>query len=107
MDKISKIIYDVIDVKIKSDPDLLKYNSRRSKLLAQVLANEVKKKLKTSMEMMQYRIVTLVSLFPKLQQGVDYKMSFHADYEVDHFGHTKYETSFLFVVGAAYMIYKD
>lgn len=105
MDKVSRLIYECIDTKIKSDRGMTKYNSKKAKLVSQILANDVKNKMK-SLQMNQYRFVSIVSIIPKFQQGVDYKMCYYGDHNMDLFGNTKYETNYMFIIGTVYLVYK-
>lgn len=104
MDKLSKLIYSVVEEKIKSAPNLVNYNHKKSAILCQILAAEVKKRVKM-MEMKGYRIVTMLSIVPKQQQGVSYKMGLHGDHLVDFFGNSKYEAQHMFILGTVYMVH--
>lgn len=103
MDKLARLIYGTIEEKVT--PNLVKYNSKKSVILCQALAAEIKRRVK-QLNMRDYRIVTMLSIVPKQEQGVSYKMALHGDHLVDFFGNSKYETGFAFILGTVYMVYK-
>lgn len=107
MDKISRLIYSTIEEKVTSTTsgNLMKYNPKKAVILCQALAAEIKRRVKR-LEMRSYRIVTILSIVPKQEQGLSYKMALHGDHLVDFFGNSKFETGFMFILGTVYMVYK-
>lgn len=105
MDKISRLIYATIEEKVTGIPNLARYNPRKAVVLCQALAAEIRKRVK-ELGMRSYRVVAMLSIVPKQEQGVSYKMALHGDHLVDFFGNSKYETGFVFILGTVYMVYK-
>lgn len=105
MDKLSRLIYSTIEEKVLGTRNLSKYNPKKAVILCQALAAEIKKRVK-QFEMRSYRIVTMLSIVPKQEQGVSYKMALHGDHLVDFFGNNKFETNSCFILGTVYMVYK-
>lgn len=105
MDKLSRLIHSTIEEKITGARNLAKYNPKKSVILCQALAAEIKRRVK-QLEMRSYRVVTMISIVPKQEQGVSYKMALHGDHLVDFFGNNKYETDSCFILGTVYMVYK-
>lgn len=104
MDKLARLIYSTIEEKLTAAPNLVKYNPKKAVILCQALAAEIKRRVK-QLNMRDYRIVTMISIVPKQEQGVSYKMALHGDHLVDFFGNSKYETGFAFILGTVYMVY--
>lgn len=105
MDKLSRIIYSTIDEKVTGSRSLTRYSPKKFAILCQALATEIKRRVK-QLEMRSYRIVTMLSIVPKQQQGVSYKMALHGDHLVDFFGNNKYQQETFFILGTVYMVYK-
>lgn len=105
MDKLARLIYSTIEEKVTGTRNLSKYNPKKAIILCQALAAEIKRRVK-QLEMRSYRIVTMLSIVPKQEQGVSYKMALHGDHLVDFFGNNKYETNSCFILGTVYMVYK-
>lgn len=105
MDKLSRLIYSTVQEKVTGTRNLSKYNPKKAVILCQALAGEIKKRIKL-LEMRNYRVVAMVSVVPKQEQGISYKMALHGDHLVDFFANSKYETHTFFILGTVYMVFK-
>ena len=105
MDKLSRLIYSTVQEKVTGTRNLSKYNPKKAVILCQALAGEIKKRIKL-LEMRNYRVVAMVSVVPKQEQGISYKMALHGDHMVDFFANSKYETHTFFILGTVYMVFK-
>lgn len=105
MDKLSRLIYSTIEERVVATRNLAKYNPKRAVVLCGILAADIKRRVR-QLEMRNYRIVTMVCIAPKHDQGVSYKMAVHGDHLVDFFGNNKYETNTGFILATVYLVYK-
>ncbi|XP_055707662.1 dynein light chain Tctex-type 5-like [Phlebotomus papatasi] len=106
MDQLKTLMNRIFESRTEPESEYRKYNPKKCKILCQLLAQDIKKAAK-GLYMRRYRIVTIVSIIPKLQQGVTCAMMFFQDPKMDLFSSHKYETPTYFILGTVYMIYKD
>ncbi|XP_059613368.1 uncharacterized protein LOC132259661 [Phlebotomus argentipes] len=105
-DQLKSLMNSAFEDRCNIYSDYRKYNAKRSKVLCQLLAQEIKRSAK-SVGMRRSRVVTLVSVIPKLQQGVHCSMMFFQDPKKDLHASHKYETPTFFILGVVFLVYKD
>ncbi|XP_055689051.1 dynein light chain Tctex-type 5-like [Lutzomyia longipalpis] len=105
-DQIGSIMNKICEGRVEEESEYRRYNAKKCKILCQLLAQDIKRAVK-GMGMRRYRIVTMVSIFPKYQQGITCAMLFFQDPSVDLFSNHKYETPTFFILSTVYLIYKD
>ncbi|XP_055380073.1 dynein light chain Tctex-type 5 [Condylostylus longicornis] len=106
MEYVHKIIGEIIEERLSWDRFNRVYDPWKSAQLAESLAVEIRDRVKT-LNYRKYRIVCLLSVVEKKNQGLDYKMKFLVDEKMDNFTTYIHERATYNIVATVFLVYKD
>ncbi|XP_037927199.1 uncharacterized protein LOC119661787 isoform X2 [Hermetia illucens] len=106
MDHIYKIAERVIEERLQWDRFNRMYDPWRSVKFAESLATDIKDRVKR-LKHNSYRVICIVSIVEKQQQGIDYKLQFLLDARCDNFSNFTYERATYYIVATVFMIHKE
>ncbi|KMY91917.1 dynein light chain Tctex-type protein 2B isoform X1 [Drosophila simulans] len=106
MERAQKIIEDCIEERLLWDRFSRNYDSWRALQLAEGLAAEIRDRVK-KLNHRRHRIVCLLSIVEKQNQGVYQRMCHLMDEKRDNFTQLVFERPTYFMIVVLYLVYKD
>ncbi|KAK3091084.1 hypothetical protein FSP39_017013 [Pinctada imbricata] len=101
-DKVQPIIRDVLERNLEGR----KYDPIECSLLSKSLAEEIKQKVK-ELDFKRYKIVAVVMIGQKADQGVQIGSRYLWDADRDNFADASYHNRHIFCVGSVYAMYYE
>ncbi|XP_037954417.1 dynein light chain Tctex-type protein 2B-like [Teleopsis dalmanni] len=106
MERAYKLIETTIEERMTWDRLSRSYDSWRSLQLIESLAADIRNKIK-KLNYRRYRIICVVSLVEKQNQGVNMRMRYLMDEKLDNYTNYVYERPTYFIVVTLFLVYKD
>ncbi|XP_055919858.1 uncharacterized protein LOC129951636 isoform X2 [Eupeodes corollae] len=106
MEKVYKLIEAIIEDRLLWDRLSRTYDSWRAVSLAENLASEIRNRIK-ELNYKRHRIVCILSLIEKQNQGISIKMNFLMDSSCDNFTKFIYERATYTIVVTVFLVHKD
>ncbi|XP_055858694.1 uncharacterized protein LOC129921073 [Episyrphus balteatus] len=106
MEKVYKLIESIIEERLLWDRLSRTYDSWRAVSLAENLASEIRDRIK-ELRYKRHRIVCILSLIEKQNQGISIKMNFLMDSNCDNFTKFIYERATYTIVVTVFLVHKD
>ncbi|XP_037828031.1 tctex1 domain-containing protein 4 isoform X2 [Lucilia sericata] len=106
MEQVQKLIEATIEERLTWDRFSRSYDSWRSLQLAENLASDIRDGVRR-FNHKRHRIVCILSVIEKQNQGITMRMRHLMDEEMDNFTSVVYERPTYFIVVTVYLVYKD
>ncbi|XP_075167386.1 dynein light chain Tctex-type 5 isoform X2 [Haematobia irritans] len=106
MEQVHKLIESIIEERLTWDRFSRSYDSWRSLQLTESLASEIRDRVR-GFNHKRHRIICILSLIEKQNQGIHMRMSHLMDEKLDNFTSVVYERPSYFIVVVVYLVYKD
>ncbi|KAM7342804.1 dynein light chain Tctex-type protein 2B isoform 1-T1 [Cochliomyia hominivorax] len=106
MEQVQKVIEATIEERLTWDRFSRSYDSWRSLQLAENLASDIRDGVRR-FNHKRHRIVCVLSVIEKQNQGITMRMRHLMDEKMDNFTNVVYERPTYFIVVTVYLVYKD
>ncbi|TMW42921.1 hypothetical protein DOY81_011999 [Sarcophaga bullata] len=106
MERVEKLIESTIEERLTWDRFSRSYDSWRSLQLAENLASDIRDRVRR-LNHKRHRIVCILSVIEKQNQGISMSMRHLMDEKMDNFTRVIYERPTYFIVVVVYLVYKD
>ncbi|XP_061395785.1 dynein light chain Tctex-type 4 [Musca vetustissima] len=106
MEEVYKLIESSIEERLTWDRFSRSYDSWRSLQLAESLASDIRDRVR-AFNHKRHRIVCILSVIEKQNQGIHMSMRHLMDEKMDNFTKLVYERPSYFIVVVVYLVYKD
>ncbi|XP_039955824.1 uncharacterized protein LOC126757114 isoform X1 [Bactrocera neohumeralis] len=106
MEAVYKLIETAIEERLTWDRFGRSYDSWRSLQMAETLAADIRDRVKR-LQHKRHRIVCLLSIVEKQNQGLSFRMRHLLDEKMDNFTNLVYERPSYYMVVTLFLVYKD
>ncbi|XP_055627373.1 uncharacterized protein LOC129769272 [Toxorhynchites rutilus septentrionalis] len=108
IEKIKRIMERIIEKQFAVDEEEMRYiyDPSQNLKMCQNISKQIKDKIK-NMNYKRHRIVSLATIVEKQQQGVNYKMRYLLDPNMDNYIRHYHETPYFYLIATVILVHKD